>query len=98
MKKRVSRIRSFAKLLDRPARHRREFADQTIGNLRGHRQPAISLEFDERVSGVRPLDTARPQLAIAEFGKRTLHRCDAARAACGKAALAMSDGDRRGWP
>ena len=45
-------LRCNAALLDRPADHRREFTHQTIGDLPGHRELALALEFLDRGLGV----------------------------------------------
>src|SRR6266508_1807041 len=66
-------------LFQRSPSHRRQFAHDEVGRLAGNRQLALALEFLDGGLCFRIDDPARPDLAIAVFGKRPLQRDDALR-------------------
>ena len=45
-----------------------------IGNLAGHRQAAVALEFLDRGFGLRIVNAGRLELPVTEIGKRALDR------------------------
>jgi hypothetical protein len=76
--RRASRTKSPRALVDRLARHRREFAHRAIGHLPGYGYLAVAFELLDRGLGLGADGAGRFQLAISVFRQRALHRRDAA--------------------